>query len=227
LVTTLPGMDHRAQAPTAEFARVRRVPGRARYDRATLHSVLDAGMVGHVGFVRGGRAVVIPMLYGRDGDRLFLHGSVASHLQRQLGGRELCLTVTVVDGLVFARSAFHHSMNYRSAVVFGRAEALDGEGKLVGLRAIAEHLTPGRWEESRPPSRVERRQTSVLELTVDHASVKVRSGGPVDDPDDLALEIWAGAVSLPRRWGQPVTEPDSRVLQVAPSVRRLLASPQG
>ncbi len=210
---------------TSEFSRVRRIPARAAYDAGSVHAVLDAAFVAHVGFVDGGRPVVIPMLFGRDGDRMFLHGSVASRFQRTLGtGIDVCLTATVVDGLVFARSAFHHSMNYRSAVLFGRAQPVAADQKVHALRCIAEHLTPGRWDESRAPTESELKQTSVLELTVEHASAKARTGGPVDDADDVDLAIWAGVVPIVQRLGVPVTEADSGLDRPSSAIEGLLAS---
>ncbi len=195
--------------PRSEASRVRRVADRGRYDTETIHAVLDGALVSHVGLVSDGRPIVIPMLHGRDGDALYLHGSVASRLQRAVaGGVDVCVTATIVDGLVFARSAFHHSMNYRSVVVLGTAESVDGEEKLRGLRAIAEHLTPGRWAESREPNGVELRQTSVLRLPIDEASAKIRTGGPVDDEEDIALPIWAGVLPITPHWGAPVDAVD-------------------
>ncbi len=196
-------------APVSDRSRVRRLPDRAAYDAAAIHAVLDAGLVGHVGFVAAGRPVVIPMIYGRDGDALYLHGSVASRLQRTLAnGIDVCLTVTLVDGLVLARSAFHHSMNYRSAVVLGRAALVRPEEKEHALRVISEHMTPGRWDEVRPPTPVELKQTSVLRLAIEEASAKVRAGGPVDDDDDLGLPVWAGVLPCTVTWGEPVDAAD-------------------
>jgi nitroimidazol reductase NimA-like FMN-containing flavoprotein (pyridoxamine 5'-phosphate oxidase superfamily) len=194
-----------APGPRSEASRVRRVPQRAAYDDATIHAILDAAVIGHVGFVAAGRPVVIPMLYGREGDAVYLHGSVASRLLRSLaGGIEMCLTVTLVDGLVLARSAFHHSMNYRSVVAFGRARALDGAAKEHGLRVISEHLAPGRWEQVRPPTAQELRMTSVLRMPIEEASAKIRTGDPVDDEEDLALAVWAGVVPCALTWGAPI-----------------------
>jgi nitroimidazol reductase NimA-like FMN-containing flavoprotein (pyridoxamine 5'-phosphate oxidase superfamily) len=199
--------DH--AGPRSEASTVRRVPGRAAYDDATVHAVLDAAPMGHAGFVAGGRAVVIPMLFGRDGRQLYLHGSVASRLQRTLAtGVDVCLTVTLVDGLVLARSAFHHSMNYRSAVVFGRATQVDRDEKRHGLRVISDHLLRGRWEESREPNRLELRKTSVLRMEIEEASAKIRRGGPVDEPEDMTLDVWAGVIPATLTWGEPVPEPD-------------------
>ena len=212
----------------SEASRVKRIPARAAYDEETIHAVLDAGLVGHVGFVAGTRPVVIPMLYGRDGGVLYLHGSVASRLLRTLaGGLDVCLTVTLVDGLVLARSAFHHSMNYRSAVVFGHAVLLRGEEKEHGLRVISEHLAPGRWGEVRPPNDQELKLTSVLRLTIDEASAKIRTGGPVDDEPDLLLPMWAGVVPCSLVWGEP--EQDEHLhpgTAVSPSVLELSSKRQ-
>jgi hypothetical protein len=196
------------------------LPQRAAYDEASIHAVLDASLIGHVGIVAGDRPVVIPMLYGRDGSSVYLHGSVASRLLRSLaGGIDVCLTVTLVDGLVLARSAFHHSMNYRSVVAFGRAMLATGEDKLHGLRVISEHLAPGRWDEVREPNDLELRQTSVLRMDILEASAKAREGGPVDDEEDLALPMWAGVLPCALTWGEPVTDalvPEGR--PVSPSV---------
>jgi uncharacterized protein len=198
------------QEPRSEESRIRRVADRGRYDAGTIHAILDAALVSHVGLVSGDRPIVIPMLHGRDGDALYLHGSVASRLQRTVaGGVDVCVTATIVDGLVFARSAFHHSMNYRSVVVLGRARAVeDDDEKVHGLRTIAEHLTPGRWAEARDPNAVELRQTSVLRLPIDEASAKIRTGGPVDDAVDIDLPIWAGVLPFVARWGAPVEAGD-------------------
>jgi nitroimidazol reductase NimA-like FMN-containing flavoprotein (pyridoxamine 5'-phosphate oxidase superfamily) len=195
--------------PTTDASRVRRLPQRAAYDDATINAILDEGLVGHVGFVAGERAVVIPMLYGRDGDAVYLHGSVASRLQRSLAtGVDGCLTVTLIDGLVLARSAFHHSMNYRSAVVFGRATSVEGAEKAHGVEVITEHLLAGRWAESRIPNEAELKVTSVARLEVIEASAKIRTGGPVDDEDDLSLPVWAGVLPCSVSWGLPVAEAD-------------------
>jgi uncharacterized protein len=207
-------------APVSERSRVKRLPDRAAYDADSIHAVLDAAMVGHVGFVSSGRPVVIPMIYGRDGDVVYLHGSVASRLQRSLAnGIDVCLTVTLVDGLVLARSAFHHSLNYRSAVVMGRAVLVPPEEKGRALRAISEHLAPGRWDEVRLPTPVELKQTSVLRLAIEEASVKARRGDPIDDEDDLDLPVWAGVLPCGVAWDAPVDAGDLRVpMPPSPSV---------
>jgi nitroimidazol reductase NimA-like FMN-containing flavoprotein (pyridoxamine 5'-phosphate oxidase superfamily) len=210
---------------TTDSSRVKRLPDRAAYDAETIHDILDTALVGHLGFVASGRAVVIPMLYGRVDDRLYLHGSVASRLQRTLAdGVDVCLTATVVDGLVLARSTFHHSVNYRSVVVFGRAVAVTGAEKERALLAISEHLVPGRWDEARAPNDVELRQTAVLRLDIEEASAKIRRGGPIDDEEDLGLPVWAGVVPCSIEWATP--EPDGLLAdrtELAPSVVALRA----
>jgi nitroimidazol reductase NimA-like FMN-containing flavoprotein (pyridoxamine 5'-phosphate oxidase superfamily) len=186
-------------------SRVRRHPERAAYDTEAVHAVLDAAPMGHLGFVVDGQPFVIPMLYGRIDEAVYLHGSVASRLLRTMaGGIEVCLTVTLVDGLVLAKSAFHHSMNYRSAVLFGRAVKVEGDEKVAGLKAISDQLRPGRWDEVRAPSDEELRMTSVLRLHVEEASAKARTGGPVDEPEDLALPVWSGVVPCELTWGAPI-----------------------
>jgi nitroimidazol reductase NimA-like FMN-containing flavoprotein (pyridoxamine 5'-phosphate oxidase superfamily) len=188
---------------------IRRHPERSVEDRAAALAVLDAGLVCHVGFVAGGRPWVIPTTYGRDGDMLYLHGSPLSRTLRTLaGGAEVCVTVTLLDGLVLARSAFAHSMNYRSVVVVGRAlEVAGGEAKAAALRCIVEHVLPGRWDEVRPPTQKELAATVVLALPLDQLSAKARSGAPLDAAGDRALPVWAGEVPLPPRVGDPRPDP--------------------
>jgi len=209
--------------PPSAFTRVRRLPERAAYDEETVHAILDAAMIGHVGVLRENRPVVIPMLFGRVGRDLFLHGSVASQLLRGLaGGIDVCFTATLIDGLVYARSAFHHSMNYRSVVVVGVATPVDGDDKVVGLRAVVDHITPGRWDEARRPSDAEMRQTAVLRLPIDEASAKIRATGPVDDAEDVDLPIWAGQVPVVPHFGTPVPAADlNGAIALSPAVGRL------
>jgi nitroimidazol reductase NimA-like FMN-containing flavoprotein (pyridoxamine 5'-phosphate oxidase superfamily) len=189
--------------PLTDRATVRRLPQRGAYDSKTIHAILDAGFLAHVGFCIDGQPFVIPTLYGRakdtEGpDKLYLHGSAASRMLRELSaGVPACLTVTHVDGIVLARSAFHHSMNYRSVVAFGTARKIDDvQGKAEALRVVADHLIAGRWEEVRSPTAKELKATSVLEFTIEDASAKIRSGPPIDDEDDYALSVWAGVVPL-------------------------------
>lgn len=177
---------------------VRRHAERAAYDRTSIHAILDAGTVCHLAFAVDGRPWAVPMAYGRSGDVLYLHGAAANHALRSAGnGVEACATVTVLDGLVLARSAFHHSMNYRCAMVFGVAqEVTEPEAKQAALAAIVDHLLPGRWDEARPPDPSELRATQVVALPIQEASAKVRTGGPADKEADHALPIWAGQVPL-------------------------------
>ena len=197
--------------PTARTTLKRR-PMRGSYERGAMYRILDEGLVCHVGFVAGGTPVVIPTAYGRVGDTLLVHGAAASRMLRALaGGIDVCVTVTLIDGLVLARSAFHHSMNYRSVVIFGRARIVtDDDEKLAGLRAITEHLVPGRWAHVRAPLPQEVKATSVLALALEEASVKTRSGPPLDDEDDYASPVWAGEIPLRITPLAPV--PDARLV---------------
>ncbi|MFQ5527425.1 MAG: pyridoxamine 5'-phosphate oxidase family protein [Thermoanaerobaculia bacterium] len=190
--------------------RVRRIADRGHYDRGTIYSILDEGFVCHVGFVVEGQPYVIPTGYGRDGDRLILHGSVASRMFKHLaGGFDACVEVTLLDGLVLARSQFHSSMNYRSVVALGRAVPIRDEAeKLHALAVLVEHLVPGRGPDSRPPSDQELTVTEVLEFPLDEASAKIRVGPPGDDDKDLELGMWAGVLPLAVETGEPVAAPD-------------------
>lgn len=196
---------HLTAVPT-ERTRIRRLPDRGAYDTATLYAILDAGVVCHVGIVQGGAPVVIPTAYARVGDAIVVHGSAKSRLLLALGdGAEACVTVTHLDGFVLARSAFHHSVNYRSVVLFGRGEAVaDPAGKEALLQAFFERLHPGRWSQVRPPSPQELKATAVVRIPIADASAKVRTGGPLDDADDLAREVWAGVVPLALQRGEPI-----------------------
>jgi nitroimidazol reductase NimA-like FMN-containing flavoprotein (pyridoxamine 5'-phosphate oxidase superfamily) len=188
---------------------VRRRAGRGRYDRATIDAILDEGMIGHVAVVAESQPYAIPMLYARDGDMIYLHGSPLSRLVGELaGGVAVCLTVTLLDGLVLARSAFHHSVNYRSVAVLGTATAVrEPERKSAALRAIVERLVPGRSAESRGPDEQELEATEVVALAITEASAKVRTGPPVDAAEDYELPVWAGEVPLGLLVGDPITDP--------------------
>jgi len=188
-----------------ERTRVRRLPQRASYDVETVHGILDAGLVCHVGFVEDGRPVVIPTAYARVGDAVVLHGSSKSRtLLAAASGAEVCVTVTHLDGLVLARSAFHHSVNYRSVVIFGHAaEVHDPARKRELLRAFTERLYPDRWSLARPPNEQELKATLVVELPLREAVAKVRTGGPIDDADDMDRPVWAGVVPLRLVAGAP------------------------
>lgn len=188
---------------------LKRLPQRGAFDRESINQILDEGFICHVGFAVDGQPFVIPTGYARAGDRLFIHGSQASRMLRTLGqGIEVCLTVTLIDGLVLARSAFHHSMNYRSVVVFGRAAVVDErEKKLAALRALSEHMIPGRWDDVREPNEREFRLTTVLSLPLDEASAKVRTGPPLDDEEDYELSVWAGVIPLRLVADAPIPDP--------------------
>jgi len=199
------------QIAATERTKVRRQPKRANYDRALVDAILDEALTCHVGFAIRGRPWVVPTIHARIDDRLYLHGAVTNHMLRALaGGIEACVTVTLIDALVLARSAFHHSMNYRSFMVFGKATLVaDGPEKLAAFDALVEHVVPGRTADARPPSDDEIRKTSVLVLPIDEASAKVRTGGPIDEPDDIALDVWAGQLPLTTTYGTPIAEPDT------------------
>ena len=187
---------------------VRRLAERARTDRADLYAVLDAGLICHLGVIHDGAPRVLPTAYGRLGDTLYLHGSTANRTMLAAGGQPVCVTVTHLDGLVCARSVFHHSMNYRSAVVYGTARTVTDEAeRLEALRVVVEQLIPGRWDASRQPTRKELAATAVLALPLAEASVKVRTGGPSDEPEDCELGFWAGVVPARVEFGAP--EPDA------------------
>jgi nitroimidazol reductase NimA-like FMN-containing flavoprotein (pyridoxamine 5'-phosphate oxidase superfamily) len=190
---------------------VKRRAQRGVYDRATVEAILDEGLVCHVGFVVEGQPYVLPTIYARVGDRLYLHGSAASRMLRTLAdGVETCVTVTLIDGLVLARSAFHHSMNYRSVVVLGTARpVVDRDDKRRALQAIVDHVVPERWNAVREPNEQEMKATTVLELALAEASAKVRSGGPLDDEADYALPVWAGQLPLELVPALPI--PDERL----------------
>ncbi|HEV2859608.1 MAG TPA: pyridoxamine 5'-phosphate oxidase family protein [Pyrinomonadaceae bacterium] len=188
---------------------LRRLPQRAEYGREAVYQILDEAFVCHVGFVSGGHPFVIPTAYGRAGDVLYLHGARASRMLKELaGGAEVCVTVTLVDGLVLARSAFHHSINYRSVVVFGRAELVeDPAEKMEAMRVFTEHVVRGRWDDVREPTPQELNATLVLRLPLAEASAKVRTGPPVDDEEDMALPVWAGELPLRVVASEPVADP--------------------
>ena len=188
--------------------RVVREPQRAVYDRDTVNQILDEALLCHVGFVAEGQPFVIPMSYGRDGDVLYIHGSPASRMLRHLEqGVPVCVTVTLVDGLVLARSVFNHSMNYRSVIILGTAKLVDDPAeKLAALRALSEHILPHRWDDSRQPNEKELKATSVLRLPINEFSAKVRVGPPVDNAEDYSFETWAGVIPLEMNSGAPIRD---------------------
>ncbi len=190
--------------------RVVREPDRGVYDRAAAYRILDEAFICHVGFIVDGQPFVIPTSYGRDGDNLYIHGSAASRMLRNLEkGIPVCITVTLLDGLVLARSIFNHSMNYRSVVVLGTAMLIDDPAeKLAALRRLSEHILPGRWAESRQPNERELKATFILRLPITEFSAKVRQGPPIDDEEDYAFQTWAGVIPLRTVAEAPI--PDER-----------------
>ena len=187
---------------------LRRHRERGMTDRADLYTVLDAGLICHLGVISGGVPMVLPTAYGRDGDTLYVHGSSANGAYGAADGQQVCVTVTHLDGLVCARSVFTHSVNYRSAVVFGTATmVLDEDERWQALRIIPDHLIPGRWAAARQPTRKEMAATSVLSVPLTEASVKIRTGMPKDEPEDLGLDVWAGVLPVAVTFGEPEPDP--------------------
>ena len=205
--STLPPMD--SPTPRTE---VRRFPELARYDREVINAILDEALFCHVGFIHEDRPVVIPTIHVRVGDRVFLHGSPAGRMMRAVGGgAEVSIAVTLLDGLVLARSVFHHSMNYRSVVLFGRGEVVDDPGeKLEAMRVFAEKILPGRWNDARQPTRNEFQSTLMAVVPIDIVSAKIRTGPPLDDDKDAALKVWAGVIPYRLAPGEPIPAPDLR-----------------
>jgi hypothetical protein len=201
-----------SSAPTAR-TRVVREPQRAVYDRDAVNRILDEGFICHVGFVLDGQPFVIPTSYGRQQDVLYIHGSAASRMLRNVsGGIPMCVTVTLIDGLVLARSIFNHSMNYRSVVLLGTANAIeDRDEKLAALRLLSEHILPGRWNEARQPNEKELKATTIIRLPIQEFSAKVRQGPAIDDEEDYAFPVWAGVLPLNLVTGNPIN--DSRLAE--------------
>jgi uncharacterized protein len=201
-----------SEFPIIDLNRVRRVPKRGQYDKDTIYRILDEGLVCHVGLVEDGQPVVIPMNYARRDDTVILHGAPASRLVKYVqAGRPVCVTVTLLDGLVLARSVYHHSMNYRSAVVFGRGRLIEAEQeKLAALEVLTEHILPGRWQDARRPNRQELDATAVVSVAIESASAKMRTGPPADDEGDYQLPVWAGVLPIQQQALTPVNDPRLR-----------------
>lgn len=194
--------------PPSEDLRIRRVAERSGYDRETVHRIVDAALVAHVGTIRDGRPLVIPMLAARDGEWLLLHGAHASGTVQRGRGRQVCVEMTLLDGLVLARSAFHHSLNYRSVVVLGEAEPIRDEGERArALEVFMERLLPGRGAQLRPTTQAEIRQTAVLRISLERASTKIRTGPPSDDEADYDWPVWAGVLPVTTHIGEPRPDP--------------------
>jgi nitroimidazol reductase NimA-like FMN-containing flavoprotein (pyridoxamine 5'-phosphate oxidase superfamily) len=206
---------------TTPRSRIRRLPEKSVADRAVLRAILDAGLVAHVGIVDEDQPYVLPVAYARDDEHVLFHGSTGSRLFMGLAeGAPACLTVTLLDGLVVARSAFESSMHYRSVMAVGTCEVLTDDAKLEALHRISEHLMPGRWADSRPPTRKELAATTVLALPLDDVAVKVSDGPPDDADDDVALPLWAGVLPIREAYGAPVDAPDLRPGQPVPDYVR-------
>lgn len=219
----MPDHDPAAPLPRDDDLRIRRSPARARYDRETVEAIVDAAIVAHVGTVRDGSPVVVPMLAVRDGDWLLLHGAHAAGTLRRGRGTQVCVEMTLLDGLVLARSAFHHSLNYRSVVILGEAEVITDPGdRERALELFVERLVPGRWAELRPSTEAELKQTAVVRISLERSSAKVRSGPPMDEDDDYEWPAWAGIVPAVLALGEP--QPDPRLrdgIEVPATVRAL------
>jgi uncharacterized protein len=214
---------------TTRRTTLHRLRERGRTERADLDAVLDAGLICHLGVTIDGAPVVLPTGYGRIGDTLYLHGSSANRSLLEAAGEQVCVTVTLLDGLVCARAVFHHSMNYRSAVIFGEARLVtEPEEKLAALRAVTDHLVPGRWEHAREPNRKELAATAVLALPLDEASVKVRTGAPKDDEEDYDSDIWAGVLPAALTFGAAEPDPALRPdVPVPAHIAALAGRPRG
>ena len=209
------------QMPT-QRTRVVREPERGVYDREAAYRILDEGFICHVGFLVDGQPFVIPTSYGRKDSTLYIHGSAASRMLRQMKeGVAVCVTVTLLDGLVLARSVFNHSMNYRSVVILGKATLVDvAEEKLTALRVLSEHILPGRWDDARQPNERELKATSVLRVPIEEFSAKVRTGPPIDDAEDLAFPTWAGVLPLEMKAGEGIRDPKVEPVREVPEYLR-------
>ena len=197
-----------SNSPQSDRTRVRRLPERGHYDKETLYSIVDSSLLCHVGFEVDGQPFVMPTLIARDGDSILIHGSAASRMTRfGMAGGAMCIEVTHVDGIVMARSVFRHSVNYRSAVIFGNARGItDYDAKMDALEKFTEKLIPGRWDDARPPSPIEMKATAVIAIDIDEASSKIRTGFPGDDEEDYALPVWAGVLPMRQVFGEPIDD---------------------
>lgn len=211
---------------TTKRSTVKRVPKRGHYDKKTLYGVLDQNHICHVGIIHNNHPVVIPILYGRFEDSLYLHGATVSRLMSELEKEiELSISIAKTKGLVLARSAFHHSLNYESVVIFGKGRLIsDDSKKTSALKSISDHLIPGRWEEVRQPTTKELKATKVISISLNEASTKIRTGGPIDDKADYDLDIWAGEVPIVQQYGIPIADPklSSKIQNLPNSVKQLL-----
>ena len=205
-------------------SKIKRIPDRAVYDREAIYHILDRERFCHVGIIYNQYPVVIPTLFGRKGDDLYIHGASVSRLITELEKKiDVCISVANISGFVLARSAFHHSMNYESVVIFGKGELVPGPDKEDALKIISNHILPGRWEEVRPPNRKELKATKVMKIHIEEISAKVRSGGPKDEKADMDLDIWAGILPVIRNYGTPLADPQmNTAIPVPDSIENLL-----
>lgn len=187
---------------------VKRIPKRGAYDKETIYHLIDQSIICYVAFVQDGQPFIIPTLHARQGDNILLHGSSASRMMRHLAaGNQVCINITMVDGIVLARSVFHHSMNYRSVVLFGKGQLVSDEEKMAGLQLFTDRIMPGRWDDARQPNKQEMKATTIVSIPIESASAKVRVGPPGDDDEDYALPIWAGVVPITQQAGTPQPDP--------------------
>lgn len=207
-------------SPQSDRSTVKRLPERGAYDAETIHQILDEALICHLSFTTDDGPVVIPTIHARVGGTLYLHGSHVSRMMRSARGQDVCIAATIVDGIVAARSAFHHSLNYRSVIVFGvPRDVTDSDERTAAFEAITEHVLPGRWDEARRPNEKEDKGTKLLAIDINEASAKMRSGPPGDDDEDMALDIWAGVIPLRVRSDDPIPAPDLKDgVDVPPSV---------
>ena len=201
--------ENKAEYPKTKRNQIKRVPKRAQYDQQTIHQIIDEALLCHVSFVENEQPFIIPTIHARENEILYLHGAPASRLLKHVqAGHPVCVAITLLDGIVFARSVFDHSMNYRSVVLFGKGRVIDSDAeKTHALKIITEHVARGRWEEARLPNRKELDATAVVAIEIESASAKIRTGPPVDNEEDYALPIWAGVVPLKLQAGEPIPDP--------------------
>ncbi len=190
-------------------SKIKRLPSRGFYDKETINQIIDEALYCHVSFVHSNQPYIIPTIHARMNDRIVLHGAKGSRLMKHIAeGNEICIAITLMDGLVLARSVFHHSMNYRSVVIFGKGKLLENKvEKLEALKTITEHLIPGRWEDARKPNEKELNATTVVSIDIDEASAKIRTGPPIDDEEDYNLPVWAGVIPILQKFDSPVNDP--------------------
>ena len=194
--------------PISNRNRVKRISNKSDYSKETVHAIIDEALFCHLGIIHDGKPVVIPTIHARMGDHIVFHGSNASRLLKISNNNEICVTITLLDGLVMARSLFNSSMNYRSAVIFGKGEIIkDHDERMAAFKSITDHIAPGRWDDARQPNNSELKQTSVVRMPIDEASAKISVGPPDDEDEDYALDYWAGVIPINQTYGEPESDP--------------------